>query len=619
MPVLCNTGWVTRGLLIATRVLGNMRLLRQGAAGRLLAALAGAAALLVMISWPLGASAATGLANLPAVMPAMDCSAVASLDLSGVTDGTVTITSATLLPAGTSVGNTTLPTPVCNVKGSIGPGASLFELRLPTQGWTQRYLQTGCGGLCGNLSISAPMATTCVPVTNGQIAMAATDMGHEGGYDGAWALDPNAKIDFAYRAEHATSQVAKAIINKFYARPAKYSYFDGCSDGGREALMEAQRYPEDFDGIAAGAPANDLLVQNTFHHAWPAAVNVDPTTGKYILLASKLPLIHAAVLKACDSIDGVADGVIDDPQSCHFDPMTMLCAKGQATSTCLSQAEATVVRQIHDGATDANGAHLEQPISREWGSELNWNLFVPDTDAGPSGTIGFVLPFLRYLDYFNGSNPAATITDLKFTIDSFVKTVQTSNYLAATDPDLRQFASHGGKLILWHGLEDQHISPESTLEYYHEMRKLMGHERVEQFARLYLFPGVAHCGGGNGPNVFDILTPVMAWTETGTKPGKVVASIVDTSGQTTRTRPVFPYPTVARYTGSGSTDDAANFVPYTPQGDPHVNLHWVGEWLYSPGYEASCQAQGSQLVCKGGNNWSSYHKSQRRWDDNPDQ
>ncbi|MFL9961434.1 tannase/feruloyl esterase family alpha/beta hydrolase [Paraburkholderia sediminicola] len=170
------------------------------------------------------------------------------------------------------------------MKGTIGPGASLFELQLPTQVWTQRYLQAGCGGLCGNLSVNAPMASTCVPVTNRQIAMAATDMGHEGGHDGSWALNARAKVDFAYRGEHATARVAKAIINKFYARPAKYSYIDGSSDGAREALMEAQRLPDDFDGIAAGAPANDLIVQTTLPHAWPAVINVDPKTGKYILL-----------------------------------------------------------------------------------------------------------------------------------------------------------------------------------------------------------------------------------------------------------------------------------------------------------------------------------------------
>nr|WP_232458830.1 tannase/feruloyl esterase family alpha/beta hydrolase [Burkholderia ubonensis] len=346
-----------------------------------------------LTGWPNAANAANaagnaGLASLPAVMPAMSCPSVAALELSGVTDGTVTITSAVLLPAGTVVGNNTLPAPVCDVKGTIGPGASLFELQLPTQGWTQRYLQTGCGGLCGNLSVNAPMASTCVPVTN--------------------------------------------------------------------------------------------------------------------------------------------------------------------------------------------------------------------------GTIGFVLPFLRYLDYYNASYPSATVGDLKFTLDGFAKTVPVSNYLAATDPDLSRFAGRGGKLLLWHGLEDQHISPRSSIEYYEAMKHYMGDARVDRFARFYLFPGVAHCGGGQGPNVFDILSPLMAWTETGATPGRIVASIVDANGNTTRMRPVFPYPATARYTGTGSTDDAANFVADTPKADPFVDLHWAGEWLYSPGYEAQCQVQGSQLVCKGGNGWHAY-------------
>ncbi|WP_240462079.1 tannase/feruloyl esterase family alpha/beta hydrolase [Burkholderia sp. Nafp2/4-1b] len=562
----------------------------------------------VLTGWPSAANAAStaGLANLPAVMPAMSCPSVAALDLSGVTDGTVTITSAVLLPAGTVVGNNTLPAPMCDVKGTIGPGASLFELQLPTQGWTQRYLQTGCGGLCGNLSVNAPMASTCVPVTNGTIAMAATDMGHEGGNDGSWVLDPKAKIDFAYRAEHATAQVAKAIIGKFYARPARYAYFDGCSDGGREALMEAQRFPDDFDGIAAGAPANDLIVQNTFHHAWPNAVNTDPKTGNAILLAGKLQMLHAAVLKACDALDGVADGVIDNPRACRFDPATIVCAQGQSAATCLTPQEADVVRRIHDGATTADGTRLEPLVAREWGSELNWTLFVPATATAQSGTIGFVLPFLRYLDYYNASYPSAAIGDLKFTLDGFAKTVPVSNYLAATDPDLSRFAGRDGKLLLWHGLEDQHISPRSSIAYYEAMKHYMGDARVDRFARFYLFPGVSHCGGGQGPNVFDILSPLMAWTETGATPDRIVASIVDANGNTTRTRPVFPYPATARYTGTGSTDDAANFVADTPKADPFVDLHWAGEWLYSPGYEAQCQAQGSQLVCKGGSGWHAY-------------
>lgn len=605
MQTSLRAGWTLHAAWIAARARRGIDQINRHALTRVLA-VCWVLIATVAFTWAGNARAASGLASLPTVMPAMSCQAIATLDLSGVTDGPVTITATTLLPAGTVVGQNTLSAPVCDVKGTIGPGASLFELQLPTQGWTQRYLQTGCGGLCGNLSVNAPMASTCVPVTNGQIAMAATDMGHEGGFDGSWALDPKAKIDFAYRAEHATAQVAKAIINKFYARPARYAYFDGCSDGGREALMEAQRYPDDFDGIAAGAPANDLIVQNTFHHAWPAAANTDPKTGKYILLAGKLPLIHSAVMKACDSLDGVTDGVIDNPMVCHFDPAVLACAKGQSTATCLSPQEIAVVRKIHDGATDANGVHLELPVSREWGSELNWSLFIPATDAGPSGTISFVMPFLSYLDYYNASYPAATIGDLKFTVDAFVKTVPVSNYLAATDPDLSRFNDRGGKLLLWHGLEDQHIPPRSTIAYYDAMKHYMGDDTVDHFVRFYLFPGVAHCGGGEGPNVFDVLTPLMAWTETGAKPGKIVASIVDVNGNATRTRPVFPYPAVARYTGTGSTDDAVNFVAAVPNAAPHVDLHWIGEWLYSPGYEATCQAQGSELVCSGGNGWRAY-------------
>jgi hypothetical protein len=544
------------------------------------------------------ARAQNGLANLPAIGPAMDCSAVAQLDLTGVTDAPVTIQSATVVTTGAAA-------PYCDVKGTIAP-ADLFELRLPTQGWTQRYLEVGCGGLCGSIPNlnNPPMAATCVPVTNGQIALASTDMGHEDQNDGSWAANnPQAQIDFAYRAEHVLAQTSKAIITKFYGQSPRYSYFDGCSDGGREALMEAQRYPEDFDGIAAGAPANDLVVQNTFHHGWNVVANQD-ANGNFILLANKLPLIHQAVLNACDGLDGVVDGVIDDPRRCHFDPATLLCANGQDATTCLSEAEVAVVRRLHDGPTDPYGRHLEQRIAHEWGSELDWSLFVPATAAGPSQSANFALPFLRYLAFYNVADPNYQLSDLKFTVPYFYQTVETSHYWAATDPDLSQFQSRGGKLVLWHGWGDQHITPQGTLQYYQDMKRLLGADTVEGFAQLYLFPGVAHCGGaqpGNpqGPNVFDILTPVMAWVETGTVPGKVVASTV-TNGTVTRTRPVFPYPTVARYAGAGSTDDAANFVAYTPPAEPGPGYNWVGRALYSPGYESWCRAEGTQLVCDGG-------------------
>ncbi len=549
----------------------------------------GLATLLAAAASPSQAATATGLANLRALQPVMACAAVAQMDLHGVTDGSVTIQSAAVVTTGA-------PAPYCAVRGTIAP-ADIFVMRLPVNGWTQRYVQTGCGGLCGNAGINYAAASTCPVVTDGTVASASTDMGHEGLNDGSWAADnPQAQIDFAYRGMHATAQVAKAIIAKFYGQRPVYSYFDGCSDGGREALMEAQRFPDDFNGIVAGAPANDIVVQNTFHHGWNVLANKD-ANGNAILLAAKLPLIHAAVLAACDRLDGVVDGLIDDPRQCHFQPASLKCIAGQDPATCLSDAEAAVVQRLHDGATDAQGRHLEQKIAHEWGSELDWTLFVPAAVGQPTFSESIALSYLRYLAYFNVAAPSYELTDLKFDVPTFWRTVRTSSYIAATDPDLSDFANRGNKLLLWHGWADQHITPQSTLEYYDAMRETMGEHVVDRFARLYLLPGVAHCGGGEGPDTVDLLTPLMAWVEGGTPAGQVIASkVVD--GNVTRTRPVFPFPTVARYTGSGSIDDAANFVAFTPRHDTGPDYDWVGRPLYSHGYQTNCQAVGTQLQCE---------------------
>ena len=525
-----------------------------------------------------------GLANLPAVTPVMGCADVAGLHLDGVTDAPVTIRSATVVSTGA-------PAPYCEVRGTIAP-ANTIVLRLPVNGWTQRYVQTGCGGLCGNATINYGQADGCPPVEDGTVASATTDMGHQGRNDGSWAAgNPQAQIDFAYRGVHVTAQTAKAIITAFYGRKPAYSYFTGCSDGGREGLMEAQRYPDDFDGIAAGAPANNMAVQNTFHHAWNVLANRD-ADGNYILLADKLPLIHSAVLAACDTIDGLKDGLIDDPRLCRFNPNTLICDAGQDRSTCLSAAEAGVVRKLHDGATDAQGRRLEPYISHEWGSELEWTLFIPTAQGQTVASEMFALSYLRYLAEPNNPRPGYQLTDLEFTVESFWKTVlPSSTYMAAMDPDLNAYQRSGGKLLLWHGWNDQHISPQSTLAYYDAVRRTMGERAVDRFAKLYLFPGVAHCGGGEGPNTFDVLTPVMAWVESGRQPGRITAA--NAAG---RTRPVFPYPAVARYDGSGSVDDAANFVSYTPRNQVRNENRWVGQVLYSHGYQTWPRAVDRKLV-----------------------
>lgn len=538
---------------------------------------------------------AEGLADLPALKPVMDCADVTGLDLDRVAGTHVTLTSATVVTTGA-------PAPYCEVRGTIAP-ASTIVMRLPLNGWTQRYVQTGCGGLCGTAQIQYTQAAACPPIADGTVASATTDMGHQGQNDGSWALNnPQAIIDFSYRSVHLTSVVAKAVIEKFYGQAPAYSYFDGCSDGGREALMEAQRYPDDFDGIAAGAPANNIAVQNTFHHAWNVLANKDQR-GNFILLADKLALIHRAVLESCDGLDGLKDGLIDDPRRCDFDPMTLVCRPGQDPATCLTAEEARVVRRLHDGATDAKGRKLEPEISHEWGSELDWTLFVPAKQGETPFSEQIALSFLRYLAYPNAAKPDFQLTDLTFTVRSFWKAVQSSSYMAATDPDLSAYWASGGKLLMWHGWSDQHISPQSTLAYYSALRRTMGARTVDGFAKLYLFPGVAHCSGGEGPDTFDILTPVMAWVESGRQPNRVVASKGATDGTVTRTRPVFPYPTVARYDGSGSVDDAANFGPYTPRDDATPGYRWLGKRLYSDTYQTWCRAVGTKLICRPAKTW----------------
>jgi feruloyl esterase len=560
-----------------------------------------AAALALVLAVPVGAGTASaggspprvpitpaGLADLPAVKPAIDCAAVKGLDLSRVTDAPVTITSATVASQGA-------PAPYCDVRGTIAP-ADTIVMRLPLNGWTQRYVQTGCGGLCGSANINYGQANGCPIVADGTVASATTDMGHQGLNDGSWAAgNPQAQIDFAYRGVHVTSQVAKAIITRFYGRRPAYSYFTGCSDGGREALMEAQRYPDDFDGISAGAPASNMAVQNTYHHAWNVLANLD-ANGQYILLANKLPLIHTTVLNACDGIDGLKDGLIDDPRACHFDPQSIVCKAGQDASSCLTPAEATVVRKLHDGATDKYGNRLEQEIAHEWGSELDWSLFIPTAQGQHVASENFALSYLRYLADPNNPNPNYQLSDLPLTVAGFWKTVlPSSTFQAALDPNIGDYARGGGKLLLWHGWGDQHISPQNTLAYYDAMKRSLGERTVDSFAKLYLFPGVAHCGGGEGPNTFDVLTPVMAWVESGRQPVQITASNV-TNGTVTRTRPVYPYPTVARYKGSGDPNNAASFAPYTPRRDPGPDYHWVGEPLFSHGYQTVGKAINGKLV-----------------------
>jgi feruloyl esterase len=541
------------------------------------------------------------------VSPVMECGQLRRADFSQAVGTAVQITAASVETAGQ-------PAPYCRVQGYISPQIR-FEVRLPLSGWSQRYLQTGCGGLCGDLNVRVNNASGCLPAGRGELAMASTDMGHSTGGGGAWAADdPQLRVDFAYRSVHLTALAAKALMEKFYGQRPRYSYFSGCSDGGREALMEAQRFPDDFDGITAGAPAMNFITQNTFYHGWNARVNTG-ADGRAILTAEKLPILHAAAIAACDELDGVKDGLISDPLKCKFDPKVVECRSGEDFAKCLTPAQAEVAREIYRGAHDAVGQQLviSGPMP---GSELAWRgVFVPGGANEPIFSSMIAMDAFKYMAYWNNPPLSFRLSDVKFDQATFDAVRPMHGIYDATDPDLSAYAAHGGKLILWHGWQDPHISPLNTITYYNAVQTLMGADAAQRFARLYLFPGGYHCGGGEGPFEVDLLTPIMAWVENGKAPEKLVASkgadmhgpggpggphpeVSAPSSSPKLTRPVFPYPSVARFSGTGDLNDAASFVRQANKELVFEAPKWLGSSFFTPKYEQWCSWNETALVCQ---------------------
>jgi len=415
-------------------------------------------------------------------------------------------------------------TSVCAVEGTLAPSIG-FKVLLPTQTWTQRYLQVGCGGLCGRIGLESGAADGCAPLNAGEFVTASTDMGHQG-QSADFGLDAQKRADFAHRGVHLTALAAKKLIKLYYGQDAAYAYFNGCSDGGREALIEAQRYPEDFNGIIAGAPALNFLVQNTLYHGWQARSNTDPD-GKAILVAAHMPLLHKAVLAQCDGLDGQVDGLIADPRACHFDPAVLQCpadAKAGDT-TCLSTQEVMAARRLYDGPRDpATGKRLTisgpQP-----GSELAWvGVFIPRTKDGSAMSAMVSQQVLGSLAFEDPAWTGTQLKDLRFDANTFKQLQARHALFDATNPDLTPFAAAGHKLILWHGWSDPHISPLNTIAYHEAVQAQMGAQRTHTFERLYLLPGVYHCGDGEGPSAIDLLTSMMNWVERGVAPGAIQAN-----------------------------------------------------------------------------------------------
>lgn len=501
----------------------------------------------------------------------------------------------------------------CVVEGTLAPAIG-FRIKLPVKTWTQRYLQIGCGGLCGNIAGQIGAADGCAPLTAGGFVQGATDMGHQG-MAATFGNDPQQRADFAYRAQHLTAVLAKQLIRSYYGRPQAYAYFTGCSDGGREALMEAQRYPEDFDGIIAGAAAMNFVVQNGLYHAWQARANTGPD-GRAILVASRLPILHQAVLAQCDALDGQVDGLLTDPRACHFDPAAIQCPASQAdTSACLTTAEVTAARKLYDGPRDPQSGERLTAGGPQPGSELQWaGVFVPMSADQPIFSTQIAEEALRYVLFETNPPAGFKLADLAFTRDTFTQLVKTHPLYGATNPDLARFAAAGHKLILWHGWSDPHISPLNTIAYHEALRSQLGDKAVAGFERLYLLPGVAHCSGGEGPSQLDLLSPMLGWVEHGEAPDAILTTQPDPKqhnsfGQpggangaqppadaggpppgmmplpaatsAVKSRPVYPYPAVARFSGKGDANLAASQQPGAPLFTGTLPA-WIGSGLFVP-------------------------------------
>ncbi|HEX6999517.1 MAG TPA: tannase/feruloyl esterase family alpha/beta hydrolase [Gammaproteobacteria bacterium] len=566
-----------------------MRFARLASVGLLLGLLPAAGAL----AQPQKPPPAELLLRLEEVPPVMRCEALLAVDAVFTSADLVRLTSATVV-------NEAGMRPYCRVEGYIAPQIH-FAVQLPTEGWNQRYLQNGCGGYCGRVASpdEVDAAAGCVPVADGAFVRAATDGGHTAPFDdGMWAVDnPQAQVDLGYRAAHELAVAAKRIIAAFYGQGPRYSYFTGCSDGGREGLMEAQRYPEDFDGIIAGAPANVWSALNGIFQPWVIGANKDPDGG-YVITPEKVPALHRAAIAACDALDGLEDGLIGDPRVCDFDPAVIACPAGTDRPDCLTPAQVQAARRIYAPPTDPKGRAL-YPGSMPAGAEGRWAGGI----TAPPGQRAIAEGYASYRRYLH--RDVALDSDMrKWRMDA-AELAELQAGLGAiydsTDPDLAEFRAHGGKLVLWHGWADEAIPPHGTIAYWDAVgRAAGGAAERDEFVRLYMIPGLYHCSGGDFDR-FDFLTPLMNWVERGVSPNEVVAWTERRDGAVTRSRPLYPYPTVARYDGSGDVDDAANFGPAAPAERLDDAYEWAGE--FESGYQRVCgwrgdPFMGGEFVCE---------------------
>jgi feruloyl esterase len=498
------------------------------------------------------------LAPAPAAVTPAPCT-LATFETLNLPEATITLVES--LPAGTNsapVGN--IAVPICRVRGVIAP-ANLFEVWMPTADWNGKFQAVGNGGLAGSISFG-DMRTA----VSRNYATASTDTGHSSNAPGdPWWTNAQQIKDYGYRSIHELTVKSKAIINAFYGTDPDRSYFVGCSTGGRQAFMEAQRYPDDYDGIIAGAPVY-RVIELRARHVWSWQCNHADPTGERAIPVSKLRAIFNAVVDACDRRDGLVDGQVDDPRRCRFEPKTLLCTDAD-NDTCLTAPQIETLKCMYAGPVNPRTRKQIYPG-------------VPVTSELDHGQSIGAVPNPQYTTFFQNTvfeDPNYDFltfnfdADLKFALNKEFDGETLQFIHQAEDPDLTAFKKRGGKMIVWHGFSDPLPNPVDTIDYYNSIRTRSGHsrrhaEKTEEFVRLFLLPNVGHCGGAaaGGPNLWDPLTALEEWVEEGIAPEEIIASRV-TDGTVTRTRPICAYPQVARYVGSGSIDDAANFVCREPR------------------------------------------------------
>ncbi len=457
----------------------------------------------------------------------------------------------------------------CRVVVESHPSADsdiTIEVWMPMEGWNRRLAGDGNGGFAGSIGY----ADLGAAVAKGY-AVVGTNTGHSASFiDASWALGhPDKVADFGYRAIHEMTVTAKAVVEQFYGAGAKHSYFASCSDGGREALMEAQRFPEDYDGILAGAPANNWTALLTTAAVDTLALTAEPAS--YIPPA-KIPAIAKAVLAECDVLDGVKDGILNDPRKCQFNPAAIECKTGEDTSACLTAAQVTALEALYAGPHDANGRQVfpgYPPGAEEGGN--GWATWI----FGPAPGRSLMSMFGQ--GYFSDMVYDKADWDLKsFTMESGLREARekTAAALDAVNPDLSAFEKRGGKLILYHGWNDPAISALNTVNYFDSVAAKLGRAETNRFVRLYMMPGVQHCGAGSGPDMIgqswtwpdqdpghNVRIALEDWVEKGTAPGTIVAAKTSggEQGAVVMTRPLCPYPQSAKYKG-GDPNRAESFV-----------------------------------------------------------